>query len=383
MELLRCLAMMMVVVLHFLGKGKLLPPMTQETASGGLWLGWTGTLAWVLEALAIVAVNIYMFISGYFLCTSSFKLSRLLQLWIQTWMYSVIFGVAAAKLGIVAETGVDTHYYLSLLFPVSMGHYWFMTAYIFLYVCLPFVGAAVKKMNKPQLGTACILLLAVFCVTKSVLPFRLESDLKGYDFVWYLCVFFVAAYVRRFGLPLLERKERGLSLYLGSTILILAVTFLLRFIYIRTGSLSRIVTICFEYNHILPFLGALGLFLTFLRVRVPERAASLIVKIAPHTLGVYLVHENLGLRYTWQNWFGANRIDSVGDLFLWTVIAVISVFAIGILVDALFGLILCVLNKVLGKIEVWRKVTEGIQKVDGYFSKDLSTDTKEGLSQVP
>lgn len=47
------------------------------------------TAAWLLESFCIVAVNVYMFISGYFLCTSSFKVSRLIQLWLQIWAYSV------------------------------------------------------------------------------------------------------------------------------------------------------------------------------------------------------------------------------------------------------------------------------------------------------
>ena len=80
-------------------------------------------VAWLLEAFCIVAVNVYMMISGYFLCESSFKLSRLLTLWVQLWLYSVGIGVLAAVTGIVPAAEVSTHYYLTLLFPVTMGHY--------------------------------------------------------------------------------------------------------------------------------------------------------------------------------------------------------------------------------------------------------------------
>ena len=77
--------------------------------------------AWLLEAFCIVAVNVYMMISGYFLCESSFKLSRLLTLWLQLWLYSVGIGVLAVVTGIVPAAEVSTHYYLTLLFPVTMG----------------------------------------------------------------------------------------------------------------------------------------------------------------------------------------------------------------------------------------------------------------------
>ncbi len=197
LELLRCVAMMMVVVLHYLGKGNLLADLTVEN------MGVVGTVGWVLEAFCIVAVNLYMLISGYFLCESSFKLSRLLGLWVQIWTYSVAVGLVAVAVGLVPAGEFTTYYLLQLIFPVSMGHYWFMTAYVFLYLLLPFVSVAVKRMTKSQLQITLGLLLFAFCLTKSILPVRLEMDAKGYDCLWYLCVFLTAAYIRKFGIPFL------------------------------------------------------------------------------------------------------------------------------------------------------------------------------------
>ena len=53
-ELLRCIAMMMVVVLHYLGKSSLLADLTKEN------MGSVGVAAWVLESFCIVAFNLYM-----------------------------------------------------------------------------------------------------------------------------------------------------------------------------------------------------------------------------------------------------------------------------------------------------------------------------------
>lgn len=155
LEVLRCVAMMMVVVLHYLGKGGLLPDLTAPLSA-------QDTVAWLLEAFCIVAVNVYMMISGYFLCESSFKLSRLLTLWVQLWLYSVGIGVLAAVTGIVPAAEVSTHYYLTLLFPVTMGHYWFLTAYLFLYILLPFVGIGLRRMTKQQFQVALVLLFVTF-----------------------------------------------------------------------------------------------------------------------------------------------------------------------------------------------------------------------------
>lgn len=371
LELLRCVAMMMVIVLHYLGKGGLLPELTEEN------LGAAGMTAWLLESFCIVAVNVYMFISGYFLCTSRFKLSRLIQLWLQLWMYSVVFGLAGALTGVVAETPVDTHFFLTLLFPVNMGHYWFMTAYIFLYLLLPFVGSAVKGMTKRQLQLAVGALLLVFCAGKSILPFRLEMDAKGYDCLWYLCVFVAAAYVRRFGISFLKKRGRGLFLYVVCCLLAFGGTLTLREFYLGTGSLGRMLGMCLEYNHILPFLAAVGLFGAFGRWNVHGKIAYVINKIAPYTLGVYLLHENIGLRYTWQSWLGAEALKAsdarglaaAGGLALWTLAAVLCVFACGIAVDMVRAKLMKGLHQLLSKISVYRRLTERIEAADRLFGE--------------
>lgn len=72
-ELLRMLAMLMVVTMHFLSHTGSLPEagnrLTERTVA-----------AILIEAFCIVAVNVYVFISGYFLSESGFSLKRLIRL---------------------------------------------------------------------------------------------------------------------------------------------------------------------------------------------------------------------------------------------------------------------------------------------------------------
>lgn len=380
LELLRCVAMMMVIVLHYLGKGNLLTSLSEK------WLYPAESIAWLLESFCIVAVNVYMFISGYFLCTSSFKPSRLLQLWLQVWMYSVAVGLLGALTGVMEETAFDTHFLLTLIFPVAMNHYWFMTAYIFLYILLPFLGMAVQRMTKRQLQIAALLLLIVFSLQKSILPVRLETDKLGYDCLWYVCVFVAAAYVRRFGIPFLEKRGRGIALYAGGCLLIFCGTMILREVYLRTGRLERMIQMCMEYNHILPFLAAMGLFGAFRRLKISGKFALFVCKIAPYTLGVYLLHENLGLRYTWQNWLGADKLlerlpiypymsalvrwgggYSVSGLLLHVTLAVVCVFVVGILVDMLRAFLVRGLDRILSVLPPYRRLRQWVLGLDECF----------------
>lgn len=362
-ELLRCIAMMMVVVLHYLGKSSLLADLTGEN------MGSVGVAAWVLESFCIVAVNVYMLISGYFLCESSFKLSRLLKLLLQVFTYSVVIGVLVAALGLVPAEELTIYYYVQILFPVSMGHYWFLTAYVFLYLLLPFLTMAVKRMTKGQMQLALGLLLFAFCVLKSILPVRLDMDEKGYDCLWYICVFMVAAYIRKFGVPFLQKKGRGIILYLLNVVLIFAGVFVLRFVYLRTGSLGLLLSVCMEYNHVLVLLASVGLFAAFLRVRVNDKISGVICEIAPYTLGVYLLHENLGVRYAWQKWLGAEQVSNVGMLLLFTLLAVLVVFAVGIFVEYLRTMLMKGLHKVFMHLGVYRMLMDKLAATDGLFAE--------------
>lgn len=364
LELLRCVAMMMVVVLHYLGKGNLLADLTGEK------LGSVGTAAWILEAFCIVAVNAYMLISGYFLSTSHFRLSRLIKLYLQLWFYSVGIGALGIVTGIFPMEQVEIHDLLTLVFPVFMDHYWFVSAYVFLYLFLPFIGGAVQRMSKKQMQLAVGLLVLVFSVLKSLLPLRLELDGLGYDCIWYLCVFLTAAYIRRFGCGMLQNWKKSACLYVLACLAILGLTMGLRQVYLHTGSLGRIIKVAFEYNHFLPYLAAVGLFGIFLHIKVPEGLGGFINRIAPYTLGVYLLHENIAVRYAWQNWFHAESVNSVGGFLLWTLIAVVVVFAVGILVDMFREFIMRILHALFNKVGIYHKLVMWVENVDKSFAQN-------------
>lgn len=330
-------------------------------------MGSMEAVAWILEALCIVAVNTYMLISGYFLCTSPFKVSRLVKLYLQLWFYSVGVSCLGIATGVYPLENVEVHDLLTFVFPVSMGHYWFITAYIFMYLFLPFISGAVEKMTKKQMQLALGALLFFFCILKSILPVRLEMDGQGYDCIWYLCVFLTAAYIRKFGSAFISNMKKSICLYSITCLVILAMTMGLHLVYVHTDSFGRIMKIGLEYNHILPYLAAMGLFGIFLNMRVPEKFGRVVNKIAPYTLGVYLLHENLTIRYAWQNWLGADRISTVGGLLVGTLTAIVVVFTLGILLDIVRAGIMSGLHKLFGRLEIYRKLVLKIEAVDRIF----------------
>lgn len=142
----------------------------------------------------------------------------------------------------------------------------------------------------------------------------------------------------------------------------------MRVVYLRTGSLSYIIDFLYDYNHIANVLAAVGLFGLFLHMRLPDGLGRLAGRIAPYTLGVYLLHENQAVRYLWQNLLGADRINTVPGLLPGVLIAVVIVFVAGILADVLRSKVMGMAHKVLSHVKLYHKLTEKIYEWDGLFA---------------
>lgn len=353
LELLRMVSMLLVVVLHFLGKGGWLMSLTEATMPR------RGYLAWGVEALAIVAVNAYMLLSGYFLVESSFKVKRLLQLFLQVLFYSVTIGFVAAAFGYLPEEGFSIYYLAQLFLPVSTNHYWFMTAYFFMYLFSPLLSRGVKSLTKKQFQTVLFLLLFIFSILKSVVPIKFVSDMRGYDCIWYLCVFLVAAYIRLYGIPFFKSVGRSLLVYLVAAAGIFGLSFFLRFLYLKTGKLGDMLNVAYEYNHILVLLASVAFFYLFYHIKIKNGAFGRMVnRIAPYTLGVYLWHEHIAIRYEWTGWLYSltGMPDSGLLLLLYILFAAVLVFVIGILLDVLRKLLFTGGDRLLSHVGGYRKL---------------------------
>jgi len=341
-ELLRVLAMMMVVMLHYLSKGGLLTPLTEEFGAGAY-------ITWLLEAFSIVAVNVYMLISGYFLVESGFKAGRLAQLICQVLFYSLLIPPILMALGMLAPGQLSVYRLLQYLFPNQMSHYWFITAYMIMYLLSPVLAAGARQLSQKQLQITIILLLCFFSVSKSVLPVRLEIDNEGYDGLWFVCVFLVAAYMRLYGIPFLQKGKRAAMCYLGSCALIYGLTLGVRLVYLKTGHLGNFIHAPYEYNHILNLFAAISLFYAFSNWKLSGEGpvGRAILRVAPYTLGVYLLHEHIELRTLWPHWLGATLECSPWALAPRAFGSVFLVFAVGILIDMARGGLFDAVKKLL------------------------------------
>ena len=333
-----------------------------------------------------MAVNLYMLMSGYLLYEGRFKLSRLLGLVARVWLYSVIVGFIGIALGTPNEP-VDTYFKLRLLLPISMNTYWFMTAYIFFYVLVPVLGTSATAMSRNQMKIIIGCLIFFHVIIKSITPAQLTFDAGGMDAMWYVVLFFTAVYIRRFfGEPKSEENsKKGLHnakttngpktiscviLYVVAAFLIFGEAMVLRFIYLKTGSLSYILGISYAYNHVLVLLASMALFCAFLKFRIPEKAGKVFAFLGKYSLGVYLLHENLSIRYYWEPLLGSELATSPAGVIGMALYAGICVFIAGVIVDYVCSLFAGFMLNCLKEAPVIKTIATLIKKADGAFENN-------------
>lgn len=347
-ECLRIISMVMVTFMHALAKSDLLLNLTAKNiGKPNTWI------AWGLEILCVGAVNIFMLISGYFLIESEFKPIRLIELVAQTLFYSAGGFAVCYALGIVGRSDISIYGILNYIFPIHMEMFWFITAYVLVYILQPILAKGVKAISKKQLQTVIILCLVYECFMKSILPVRLSSDTKGYSFFWYIIVFLIGAYFRLYGFGFLKKPAVGWALYFISTGINLGVVMAVQNIAVNMNHLNELFDYSLEYNHILVLAAAVGIFSAFATMKEKKNwIGRAICFISPMSLGVYLFHENISVRYEWQHWLGLwDILDKSPFVFLGRILlAVLIVYVTGTIVDFIRMQLFRPIKYVIGKV---------------------------------
>lgn len=328
-ELLRIVAMLMIISLHYLVKGGAAVPFPFVAKEHPV-----GVLAWLIESFCIVAVNCYVLISGYFCVESAWKPGRVVSLLCQVLFYSLLIPLLFLLTGVVSPGELAIYDWIGFALPFGTEHYWFATAYLVMYLFAPFLSAGIQKLKKRDLQILLALLLIFFSLEKTIVPVYLATDRYGYDFGWFLCLFVTAGYIRLYGISWLEKRSHAVGLYGISCLGIWMLSLFSNTLGKEIEVFARYADMPYTYNHLLCLTGAVSLFYVFQNVSLREgRVADAIRLLAPCTFGVYLLHEHILVRYRWLEWLKADQVKG-SSLFLPHMIGcVLLVYGIGTAVD--------------------------------------------------
>ena len=291
-------------------------------------------LWWLIYAFSVGSVNIYVLISGYFLADSRWRIDKVFSLYLTVWLYSVLVPLTLGAIGIVDLRSLELGDWQQLLLPIEYEHYWFATAYVMMYILSPVLAIAVRSLNRELLRGVIAGLVVLFSVLKSINPYLIPWDKYGNDVLWFIVLFMIAGYIRRFGIQT-SITLRVLT-YILTSILILVSELILGVIVNKTGKLEYMLDMLCANNHILVLLASVALFTAFIEIKtdtINEKTGKIILLFSSSTFGIYLLHENLLVRSRWASWLGVDRLKNVALKFLFLIISIVTLFIVGTLID--------------------------------------------------
>lgn len=279
------------------------------------------------EALAIVGVNVFILISGYFGIKARVK--GIVSLLFQAFFYTV--GVYSTLVLLGLEP-FNLSEFAGSLMPLNRKAEWFLPTYLSLMIFSPLLNALAQRTSEPELRRY----LLLFFLVEFVLGFindQLEVK-DGYSLFAFSGIYLIGRYLRLYP----QRLERwsGWTFLLGYLGLTFAQSLAL-FLY-AYGTEQSIVASPLAYkfmSYVSPIniLAAILLFLAFSRIKAQSAAVNW---IGSSTLAVYLIHCNARLIGRYTGFIRELSEQHPTGLFIVSVVGfMLLVFAGSILIDKL------------------------------------------------
>jgi len=345
------LLMFMILLMHcFLNTGLLVKGIFEDINS---------EIAWIIEALSIVAVNCYILISGYFLIDSKCDTKKVLKLITQVLMYSlgifIIFKICKWNISLK-----DT---LRLVLPITLKTYWFVTCYIILYLIAPFLNIIIKNTSKEQIEKLIIIITLISWLSTILyyLGFDVIDATKGYGILWFINLYLIAGYIK-----LYVNKNYNKNQYLIIYIIVSLIVYATRVMILMMNK-NKILSsdVFYNYNTITITISSICLFMFFKNLKINnDILKSIILKISPLTFAVYIIHEHpLIKRILYKNIVYLNSLMN-GNIIVIIFIACIIIYIISCTIEYIRTKMIKIIKSSFNKSKTFNKIKKKMQNCD-------------------
>lgn len=256
--------------------------------------------------LGELGVNLFMLITGFFLVNSQqVKKTKIIKLIIDVYFFSILSILLTILIG-------KYTFHLQDLFPISFSYYWYITAYLIIYILSPFINKFVKDLPKKEFQKLLVILFVMLSLIPNLAGLIIGSteELGFYNrFIWLFFVYLVGGYLSLYQdkLSILKSSPRKtLFRLLGLFIFTSAFVLLASYIKINTRFFNIPPTYFWGPNSIVIFPASILLFSLFYRLKVPPHKS--ISTLSSATLSVYLLHEHP--KFCFALWFDIIPLSS-------------------------------------------------------------------------
>jgi len=279
-DLLRLIAMFMIVILHVAGHGGIL-----RSFKG---ISIKSELIWTLEIACYSAVNIYALISGFVGIKSKYKYSNIINLCLQVIFFAIT--ITSVEIAVTIYNGEKLSFsHLLFHFLPSLKNYWYFTAYFSLFFFIPVINYAINNTPKKILKILAVFIFVLFCCYSLISDSTMNLG-GGYSFLWLAVLYGVGAYISKYDS---FKKLSAVKCFLGyliCTLLTVASRIAIYFITQKVFGVAKGQNLLIKYTSPTMVLSALFLVLAFAKMKVNKSFAKVIGFLSPMSFGVYLIH---------------------------------------------------------------------------------------------
>ena len=361
-ELLRILAMLMVVYCHMIihidftdGVSRIVLP---------TYPGWKSAISFTIVQYGQVGVSIFFMISGYFLVKKQFSWKRIFSTWFQMFLYAVLCLVIAivAKQFFTLPFGMnellsrsqslDT--VLWSLCPFLYNSYWFIDAYILMLLLSPFINTVYAHMSQKQILALIALLMFI-----GTWPLFFNKANHWNNVAYAVLGYVIGAYIRSYRDSLHTIPNGALAI---CTVLCTALMMGFNHFVLSGSRWAQKLTWSAQIHQglqILPICIAFCFFVAACRLpqlHLPHIWSTCLLHVSAGTFGVYLLHENtFGFRFIWgaiASWLPSISSKS-GFILIYLVTGLLTFIVLDIIAMLIDRLLTHPLRKfIISKIEV-------------------------------
>ena len=266
--------------------------------------------AWRLETLGYWGVNGFGLISGI-VGYKSYLFSNLMYIWVQSSFYSEIFTIYMYYLRKTNQKNL-----ILSLFPILIVRHWYVNAYFFLYLFIPFINLGISNLNRKTYKNIVIFFFFIYSfymiAADSFLGGKEYHFLNsGYSSLWLLILYIMGGY---FGKYLFQENNHLTFKYLiFYSIIFLFSTFVSsEFKLSESKKKIPIIRNISFISYLSPtiVLQAISLVMIFSRLNINNKFFIKIISFfTPLTFNVTLIH----LRIFQE------RIFQINKLFKWVI----------------------------------------------------------------
>lgn len=274
-ELLRIVCMLFIVMHHFITEAVMPDLFRTDVAE----MDWNRVAMIGLNYFCFVGVNVFVLISGYY--GIRFKWRGLGNLYFTCAFYAFLAYLIHLYLDGVS-LGRSAIYHSVLVF--SHNQWWFMGAYMVLYIFSPLINKGLDAMNKREhIG-----LIAAFTFVSVYLGFVWNTgcNVTGYNVTQMVYMYIIGNYIRRYVDmdKLISKRRKIVGIYVVSMSVMVAIFTMNTFVWHSEAPFLRM----WLYTNPLLIIGSIAFFMIFGTLRFKSRVVNW---IAASVLAGYLLPE--------------------------------------------------------------------------------------------